>query len=239
MVDRCASGANYSDKASFAKGDSSYNPWPLGKLSEMQRRPELAQLATIGISVNDPRQAVSEFESRVAAYAGSRFAVAVDCCSHGLFLCLKYRKIREQISIPRRTYVSVPMQVAYATRRIPIGEDVEWSGLYELGSTGIIDSAARYSENMFLGGDYLQVLSFQIKKRLPIGRGGAILTNSPAARDWLKLASYDGRDLSTPYDHPDHVQFWSSFLYDSRGCGARAFADAKHPGRIPGYYECL
>jgi dTDP-4-amino-4,6-dideoxygalactose transaminase len=30
------------------------------------------------------------FEKKVAAFAGSKYAVSVDCCSHGLFLSLKY-----------------------------------------------------------------------------------------------------------------------------------------------------
>jgi dTDP-4-amino-4,6-dideoxygalactose transaminase len=48
-------------------------------------------------------------------------------------------------------------------------------------------------------------LSFQIKKHLPIGRGGAILTNDESAYKWLKLASYDGRNLKTAYDSEDHL----------------------------------
>jgi dTDP-4-amino-4,6-dideoxygalactose transaminase len=58
---------------------------------------------------------------------------------------------------------------------------------------------------MYVGNDALQILSFQIKKRLPIGKGGAILTDSPDAYKWLKLSSYDGRDLKTPYDSNSHV----------------------------------
>ena len=64
----------------------------------------------------------------------------------------------------------------------------------------------RFTKNMYIQGDALQVLSFQIKKRLPIGRGGAILTDSRVAYEWLKLATYDGRNLDTPYDQDDHVQ---------------------------------
>jgi len=45
-----------------------------------------------------------------------------------------------------------------------------------------------------------EVLSFQIKKTLPIGRGGAILMNDQNAYKWLKKACYDGRDLNIPYD---------------------------------------
>ena len=59
---------------------------------------------------------------------------------------------------------------------------------------------------MYIGNDALQVVSFQIKKRLPIGKGGVILTNDENAYKWLKLATYDGRDLSTQYMSDEHVQ---------------------------------
>ena len=59
---------------------------------------------------------------------------------------------------------------------------------------------------MYLGGDVLQVLSFQIKKKIPIGKGGVILTDDEQAYNWLKLASYDGRDLRTPYTDENHVR---------------------------------
>jgi dTDP-4-amino-4,6-dideoxygalactose transaminase len=49
---------------------------------------------------------------------------------------------------------------------------------------------------MYIGNDVLQVLSLQIKKRLPIGRGGVILTDDKNAYDYLTKARYDGRDLN-------------------------------------------
>jgi dTDP-4-amino-4,6-dideoxygalactose transaminase len=36
---------------------------------------------------------VDEFERRVAEYAGSKYAVAVDCCTSALFLCFKFLKV--------------------------------------------------------------------------------------------------------------------------------------------------
>jgi dTDP-4-amino-4,6-dideoxygalactose transaminase len=42
---------------------------------------------------------------------------------------------------------------------------------------------------MYVGLDALQVVSFQIKKRIPIGRGGIILTDDFEAYKWLKMAS--------------------------------------------------
>lgn len=145
------------------------------------------------------------FENKLADYSGAKYAVAVDCASNALFLCLKYRKATGEVTLPARTYVSVPMQIIHAGCT-PVFEDFEWSGVYELRPWDIFDSAARFTEGMYLGGESLQVLSFQIKKRIPIGRGGAILTNSKEAFEWLKLASYDGRDLETPYDSVDHIR---------------------------------
>ena len=45
----------------------------------------------------------------------------------------------------------------------------------------------------------LQIISFQIKKRIHIGKGGMILTNYQQSYEWLKLASNSGRHLDKPY----------------------------------------
>ena len=46
-------------------------------------------------------------------------------------------------------------------------------------------------------------LSFQFKKHLNLGRGGAILLSSKKDYDILKKMSYDGRDLSKPWAEQD------------------------------------
>ena len=190
-----------------------YNSWPIGKLPENFRRPEPALLKDLGYSWEDPRDIIDIFERKLADYAGSKFAVVVDCCSNGLFLCLKYRKAKGIAVIPSNTYVSVPMQILHAGLTPAFRKNC-WSGLYEIDPFDIYDSAARFTKGMYVGGDALQVLSFQIKKRLPIGRGGAILTDSLEAYEWLKLASYDGRDLGTPYDSVSHVRSlgWHNYM---------------------------
>lgn len=182
-----------------------YNSWPLGQLpTEFQRRePEL--IRKDGYIWDDPRDIVDLFESKLAKFANSKYAIVTDCASHALFLSLKYRKATGPIVIPANTYASVPMQIIHAGA-IPVFEDIRWSGVYELSPWKIIDSAARFTRDMYLDPESLQILSFQIKKRLPIGRGGAILTDSLEAYEWFKLAIYDGRDLKSPYDHPDHVK---------------------------------
>ena len=45
---------------------------------------------------------------------------------------------------------------------------------------------------MYEGG--LHCLSFHVKKLLPLGRGGMILTDDIEARDWLRRARFDGRN---------------------------------------------
>jgi dTDP-4-amino-4,6-dideoxygalactose transaminase len=181
-----------------------YNSWPLGNLPSEWQRPEPSKIREMGYDWDDPRDIIDIFENKLADFAGSKYAVLTDSCTNGLFLSLTLRGVRGHVEIPKQTYVSVPMQIIHSGSR-PIFQDIEWSGLYELGQTGIFDSAARFTEGMYVGNGALQVLSFQIKKRLPIGRGGAVLTDSSEEYKWLKLASYDGRNLKSKYDSPEHV----------------------------------
>jgi dTDP-4-amino-4,6-dideoxygalactose transaminase len=51
---------------------------------------------------------------------------------------------------------------------------------------------------MYEGG--LHCVSFQIKKRVPIGRGGMILLDNKEDYEYIKKISYDGRDLDGAYD---------------------------------------
>jgi len=189
-----------------------YNPWPLGKLPKNWWREELEALKNSGYDFNDPREINEIFEGKLAAFAGSKHAVLVDCASNGIFLCLKYLGTTGEVIIPNRTYISVPMQIIHAGAT-PVLSEVEWSGIYKLENTSIYDSAARFAPNMYVGENSLQVLSFQIKKRLPIGRGGAILTDDDSAAEWLRLARYDGRDLNSPYDSVNHVKQLGWHMY--------------------------
>ena len=52
-------------------------------------------------------KAVSEFENKVKEFFGAPYAVAVDCCTHCIELCLRQQNIK-CITVPKRTYISVP-----------------------------------------------------------------------------------------------------------------------------------
>ena len=140
---------------------------------------------------------VWQFEQSIAEYAGSKYAVSVDSCTNALFLCLKYLNYGGEITIPGKTYVSVPCTIINAGCQVKF-EDREWSGAYQLKPTPIYDGAVRFRKGMYKPKTY-HCLSFHIRKHLPIGKGGMILTDDANAVEWFKMARYEGRHSRTPY----------------------------------------
>lgn len=157
-------------------------------------RPEVGLLKEVGYTFDDPSQIIDLFEKKIAQWTGAPFAIATDCATHAIELCLRAIDAPQTIEVPRHTYLSIPQTIRKLGRLVQWSDD-KWQGLYNLKPTSIIDASLRLRPNMYESGT-LMCLSFQIKKRLPIGRGGMILTDSPQIYDWCKRAVYDGR---TPY----------------------------------------
>lgn len=187
------------------------NPWPLGPLPEGFERPEIQQLKDAGYKFKDPREVVTMFEGKIADFAGAPHAVAVDSCTNALFLCLKhYNSKAPDITIPAQTYLSVPMTIINAGHT-PIFCDIKWRGIYQLQPFSIWDGAARFRPGMYEGG--LHCLSFQLKKRLPIGKGGMILCNNEQAANWFRQASFEGRHLEiNQWDDEPEVCGWNMYM---------------------------
>ena len=185
--------------------DVKYLPWPYGKLGRKERS-ELNELKEAGYDFSDPIDIIDIFEKKVAKFAGSKYGVAVNSSSSGIFLCLKYyqamygnqKDFPTTITVPSRTYISVPMTVINAGFKVKF-EDIKWKGIYDLEPFNLVDGATRWTKNMYVGDGALQVVSFQIKKRVPIGAGGMILTDNKKEYEWLKLASHDGRNMNVHY----------------------------------------
>lgn len=158
----------------------------------------ISQLKNNGYQINDPWDAVTIFENKLADYAGSKYAVCTDSCSNAMFLCMKYLKIENQIiEIPAHTYASTPMQCIHAGNQIRF-TDQKWSGEYWLSPTPIIDAATRFRKNMYVQNSYYCV-SFHHRKTLKIGRGGVILTDDLNFVKWARPMIYDGRNKDTMY----------------------------------------
>lgn len=156
---------------------------------------------------------VRKFERTIADYAGSPDAVAVDTGTAALFLCCKYLDVQE-VSIPRRTYFSVPCAIAHAGGKTMF-DDRTWKGEYKLEPYPIIDSACRFRRGMYRPGTF-RCLSFQYRKHVNIGRGGMILTDDPAAARWFRLARFNGREeLPLTEAEPEFVG-WHCFMEPER-----------------------
>jgi dTDP-4-amino-4,6-dideoxygalactose transaminase len=142
--------------------------------------------------INDNWDWVTHFESEIANYCGSKYAIACDSNSNAIRLVLHYLGIvGQEIIIPARTYVSVPNQIILSGNK-PIFDDYEWGGLYKFGGAPIVDAATAFYEGMYDNENFM-LLSFHIKKILNIGTGGMILTNNEHFNEWARPMIYDGR----------------------------------------------
>ena len=139
--------------------------------------------------------AVKDFENELANFFGSPYAVAVDCCTHGIELCIRYKKVKT-IQVPKRTYISIP----FLANKLNINfqwKDENWTDYYYL-THDIIDAAVLWKKNSYIPGTFMCV-SFQFRKHLSLGRGGIILTDNKKAALDLKKMTYDGRHPDIPW----------------------------------------
>jgi dTDP-4-amino-4,6-dideoxygalactose transaminase len=140
---------------------------------------------------------IDTFEERIAEYAGSKYGVAIDSGTNAFFLSLLYLKKQgiikdgDTLTIPCRTYLSIPMTIKNVGLNIKF-KNLKWNGCYKIKPTNIYDSAVRFTKGMYIK-DSIYILSFQYRKHLPIGRGGMILTDDKDMVDWLNMARFNGK----------------------------------------------
>ena len=141
---------------------------------------------------------VSEFEKQISEFFNSPYAVAVDSCTQGIELSLRYTK-ETKINVPKRTYLSVPF-LAEKMGLEREWRDEEWEDYYTLnyGNKKIIDAAVLWRKNSYIPNTFMCV-SFQYQKHLSLGRGGVILLDNIEDYVILKKMSYDGRMPNTPW----------------------------------------
>ena len=89
-----------------------------------------------------------QFEEAISKYTGAPYVVTVDNQSNGLFLALMYENVKgKEISIPSRTYPSVPCEIIHAGGKVNF-EKIKGkflSGAYQLKPTKVWDSALLFS----------------------------------------------------------------------------------------------
>lgn len=141
-------------------------------------------------------KSVENFESCIAEFYGAPYAVATDCCTHAIELCLRHKNYN-YITCPEHTYISIPFTYIKLGLTWKFSND-QWSQYYYLGNTNIIDAAVYFKQGGYVENS-LMCLSFQFKKPLSLGRGGAILCSSRDDYVQLKKMAYDGRYGDDPW----------------------------------------
>ena len=163
------------------------------------------------------------FKIKLSEYTDAPYVILTDSCTNALFLALKYYKNNNihspTITIPNRTYMSVPQSIIHAGFK-PTFEERAWTNSYQLGNTNIYDYAVGFEKDMYISGT-TQCLSFQQKKALAIGKGGAILTDDYNQYIILSRMAWDGRDSSIPVkdDHNIILGFHMNMIPDDAAKG--------------------
>lgn len=143
---------------------------------------------------------VTEFEEQIAKFYNAPYAIATDCCTHAIELCLRMEPA-EYVSCPAHTYLSIPM--TFEKLNVDwVFTDEKWKDYYHIEGTKIIDAAVFWKEDSYIKNS-LMCLSFQYQKHLSLGRGGAILCSTKEEYLFLKKSSYDGRLPNTPWADQD------------------------------------
>jgi dTDP-4-amino-4,6-dideoxygalactose transaminase len=156
-----------------------------------------------------------DFEAELCKYTGAPYAIAVDNGSNAIFLCLMYTGIKGmRIVIPSRTYPSIPCEIIHAGGKVDFfnTNGTTLRGSYYLEPTYVVDSALRFTFNMYKPKD-LTCLSFTGPyKHLKLGKGGAILTDNAQAYRWFKRMRFSGRrECSYHEDYLDMLG-WNFYM---------------------------
>ena len=161
-----------------------------------------------------------DFEKSLSDYTGAPYVVTVDNQSNALFLSLYYEKNiknsinTDTITIPSRTYPSVPCEIIHAGLKVDF-ESVEGktiTGAYNLVGSNVWDSALRFTGDMYLQNTHMCISFTGPYKHFKLSKGGAILTDSHEAYLWFKRARYSGRRECSYHDDNFDMLGWNFYM---------------------------
>jgi FkbM family methyltransferase len=160
-------------------------------------------------------QVTKDFEQSLCDYTGAPYAVTIDNQSNALFLALYYEKIKGQtITIPSRTYPSVPCEVIHAGGKVKFEDfgGTTLKGAYQLHPTKVWDSALRFTTDMYIPNTHMCLSFTGPYKHLKLGKGGAILTDDYEAYKWFKRARYSGRNECSYHEDELDMIGWNFYM---------------------------
>jgi len=169
---------------------------------------------------NGVYQITDDFEKELGRYTGAPYVVTLDNMSNALFLALYYEKnivktIKgDKISIPNRTYPSVPCEIIHAGLKVdftPV-EGKTIKGAYQLVGSNVWDSALSFTADMYKPSSHMCVSFTGPYKHFKLSKGGAILTDSLDAYHWFKRARYSGRRECSYHDDNLDMLGWNFYM---------------------------
>jgi dTDP-4-amino-4,6-dideoxygalactose transaminase len=191
----------------------------------------------------NPHTITAEFEKALCEYTGSAYCVCVDNCSNALFLALYYELqvqdyhkhdtteglvCKPEIIIPKHTYPSVACEIIHAGGIVGFMDNDFYNALqgidnpkgtitgsYQLSPTKVLDSALRFTCNMYQPATHMCISFTGPYKHLKLGKGGAILTDDEQAYKWFKKARFSGRSECSYHDDnfdDNPVVGWNMYL---------------------------
>lgn len=169
---------------------------------------------------NGVHKITEDFEKSLCEYTGAPHAIALDNMSNALFLALYYEKNvkrsieGEYITIPARTYPSVPCEIIHAGLKVKFnptrGKKIK--GAYRLSPSNVVDSALRFTADMYEAGTHMCLSFTGPYKTLKLSKGGAILTDDYEAMLWFKRARFSGRRECSYHDDHFDMLGWNFYM---------------------------
>ena len=161
-----------------------------------------------------------DFEKALSEYTGAPYVVTLYNMSNALFLALYYEKnvkksiTTDKITIPTRTYPSVPCEIIHAGLKVDfeIVEGKTIKGMYQLKGSNVWDSALTFTAYMYRPGQHICVSFTGPYKHFKLSKGGAILTDSLDAYHWFKRARYSGRRECSYHDDYLDMIGWNFYM---------------------------
>ena len=161
-----------------------------------------------------------DFEKALSDYTGAPYVICLDNQSNGLFLSLYYEHYvcktltSDTITIPSRTYPSVPCEIIHAGLKVQF-EKVKGKtlkGAYNLKGSRVWDSALRFTSDMYIPNTFMCVSFTGPYKHFKLSKGGAILTDDYDAYLWFKRARYSGRRECSYHDDYFDMLGWNFYM---------------------------
>lgn len=161
-----------------------------------------------------------DFEKALSDYTGAPYVITLDNQSNGLFLSLYYehniknRINSEYITIPARTYPSVPCEIIHSGLKVNfekvVGNTIK--GAYQLSPSKVWDSALRFTADMYMKDTHMCISFTGPYKHFKLSKGGAILTDDYDAYLWFKRARYSGRRECSYHDDYFDMLGWNFYM---------------------------